>query len=100
MSCNKNTVPLYRVVSAAIADSFEDIGRTQQLFSHWAARKLKELNRQVLKTGKRTVLLTVNRSTNTATLPPDFGEEFFVGVMVNGKKIPLKLRPELVDEKN
>lgn len=98
--CNTNTVPLYKVVSAAIVDSFEDIGKTQQIYSHWAARKLKELNRQVLKTGVRKVTLTVNRSTNTATLPPDFREETFVGVIENGKKIRLRNRQELVDEKN
>lgn len=96
----QRTVPLYKVVAAAIVDSFEDIGKTQQIYSHWASRKLKELNRQTLKTGKRKVTLTVNRSTNTATLPPDFGEEFFVGVIVNGRKIPLKLRNDLVDTKN
>lgn len=94
------TVPLYKAVMAAIVDSFEDIGKTQQTYSHWAARKLKELNRQTLLTGKRTVLLAVNRNTNTATLPPDFHEELFVGVMANGKKVPLKLRTDLVDEKN
>lgn len=96
----KRTVPLYKVVMAAIADSFEDIGKTQQRYSHWAARKLKQLNRQSLKTGKRSVTLTVNRNTNTATLPPDFSYESFVGVIVDGKKIPLKLRPELTDSKN
>lgn len=96
----KRTVPLYRVVAAAVVDSFEEIGKVQQVYSHWASRKLKELNRQVLKMGIRKVTLTVNRNTNTATLPPDFGEEIFVGVIVDGTKIPLKLRPELVDYKN
>lgn len=96
----KRTVPLYKVVAASIVDSFEDIGKVQQIYSHWGARKLRELNRQTLKTGKRKVTLTVNRNTNTATLPPDFDYETFVGVIVGGKKIPLKLRPELVDSKN
>lgn len=95
----KRTVPLYKVVSAAIVDSYEDIGRTQQVFSHWAARGLKKLDREVLKTGLRKVTLVVNRSTNTATLPPDFSEEHFVGVIINGKKVPLQLRPEIVDSK-
>lgn len=96
----KRTVPLYRCVSAAIVDSFEDIGRVQQTYSHWASRKLRELNRQTLKTGGRKVTLTVNRSTNTATLPPDFDYETFVAVIVDGKKIRLKLRAELVDSKS
>lgn len=96
----KRTVPLYKVVMAAITDSFEDIGKVEQRYSHWAARKLKQLNRQSLKTGKRSVTLTINRSTNTATLPADFNVESFVGVIVDGKRIPIKLRPELVDSKN
>ncbi len=96
----KRMVPLIKVVAAAIVDSHEDINKVQQRYSHWAARKLKQLNRQSLKTGKRNVTLTVNRNTNTATLPPDFSIESFVGVMVDGKRIPLKLRPELVDSKN
>lgn len=96
----KRTVPLIKVVAAVIVDSYSDIGKVQQRVSHWLARKLKQLNRQSLKTGKRTVTLTVNRSTNTATLPADFDVESFVGVMVDGKRIPLKLRPELVDSKS
>ncbi len=101
--CSKElqrTVPLYKAVAAAIVDSFEDIGRVQQMYSHWAARKLKELNRQVLKTGRRNAILTVNRSTNTATLPSDCGGEILVWVIVDGKKIRLKLRNDLVDTKN
>lgn len=101
--CNtdlKRTVPLLRVVSAAIIDSFEDIGKVQQTFLHWGGRGLKKLNREVLKMGMRKVTLFVNRNTNTATLPPDFHEEIFVGPIVNGKKIPLRLRPDLVDAKN
>lgn len=101
--CNtalKKLVPLYRVISAAIIDTREDVGHVFQTYAHWAARGLKKLDREVLKTGRRKVTLTVNRSTNTATLPPDFNEETFVGVVVDGKKIPLKLRSELVDSKN
>lgn len=95
----KRTVPLYKVVNASIVDSYEDISKTQQIFSHWAARGLRKLDREVLKTGLRKVTLIVNRSTNTATLPPDFSEEQFIGVIINGKKIPLRLRPEIVDSK-
>lgn len=96
----KRMVPLYKVVMAAITDSFEDIGKVEHRFSHWATRKLKQLDRQSLKTTKRSVTLTVNRSTNTATLPADFDQESYVGVIVGGKRIPLKLRPEIVDSKN
>lgn len=96
----KRTVPLYKAVSAAIVDSFEDIGKVQQIFSHWGARKLKELNRQTLKTNKKKVTLTINQNTKTATLPIDFGTECFVGLIINGRKVPLPLRQDLVDTKN
>lgn len=95
----KSTVPLYKVVAAAIIDTHEDIGRTQQTYTHWAARGLKKLHRETLPSGIRRVILTVNRSTHTATLPPDFKEETFIGVIVNGRKVPLKLRTDLVNEK-
>jgi hypothetical protein len=96
----RRTVPLYKVVAAAVVDSHEDIVKVQQTYSHWAARGLKKITRETLKSGKRTVILTVNRNTNTATLPADFGEELFVGVVVNGVKIPLRMRSDLIDEKN
>lgn len=93
-------VPLTRVVQAAIIDVYEDIGKVQQRYSHWAVRGLKRLNRQTLKMGKRYVVLPVNRSTNTATLPDGFYEEIFVGLMTDqGTKIPLKVRPELVNSR-
>lgn len=97
----RRTVPLYKVVNAAIIDVREDIGKVQQTFSHWAARGLKKLDREILKTGLRKVILTINKNTHTATLPPDFSEE--IGVYLidrHGRKHPLKLRPEIVDMKN
>ena len=96
----QRTVPLYRVVSAAIIDTHEDVGRVFQIYSHWAARGLKKLTKQYLKTGLRKAIITVNRNTNTATLPPDFHEEVFVGPIIDGRKIPLRLRNDLVDTKN
>lgn len=99
-SYSKNLIPLVRAVNAAIIDSWEDIGKVQQRYTHWGAREFKKLNRQVLKTGKRQAIITINRSTNTATLPADFYEETFVGILDNGKKYPLVLRTDLVDSKN
>lgn len=96
----KRFVPINKVVSAAIVDTHEDIGKVEQVYSHWAARGVKKLDREVLHTTRRKVILTVNRSTNTATLPPDFDEETFVGIIAGGKKVPLRLRPELIDTKN
>lgn len=96
----KRTVPLNRVVFAAILDNREDIGKTQQLYTHWGSRGLKKLNREVLKTGFRKVILTINRSTNTATLPADFHDIHDAFVLINNIKIPLRLRTDLGDSKN
>lgn len=93
----KRTVPIIRAVSAAIIDMHEDIGKCEEIYSHWAVRIFKELNRQTLELGKRKVILTINRSTNTASLPPDFHHEFFMGPIVNGVKVPMRLRSDLVD---
>jgi hypothetical protein len=101
--CNileNSLVPIYKVVNAAIIDTYEDMGKVQERATHLAARGLRKLNRESLKLGKKKVILHVNRSTNTATLPMDFREETFVGLMSSsGTKIPLRLRPELIDEK-
>lgn len=96
----KRLVPLYRVVSAAIVDMHEDQGKMMHVTTHHAARGLRKLDREVLRTTPRSAVLTINRNTNTATLPPDFDEEYGVYVIVDGRKIPLKLRPELVDSGN
>lgn len=76
----KSFVPLKKVVSAAIIDSHEEIGKCRELYTHWAARGLRKLERESLKSSKKRVLLPVNRNTMTATLPPDFKEEMYVGV--------------------
>lgn len=98
-SISKKMVPLRRVVSGAIIDTHEDIGKVEQMYSHWAARGLKKLARETLHGNRRNVTLFVNRSTNTATLPPDWDEEIFIGVIVNGRKVPLRHRTDLVSEK-
>ncbi len=85
-------IPIERVVNSALIDSYETAGKSKELFFHWAARGLKKLQREYLKTGVRRVLLPVNHSTKTATLPPDFDGEIFVGVIdARGHKIPLSI---------
>jgi hypothetical protein len=94
----KSLVPLSKVVKAAIVDTYEDIGKTQELYTHWAARGLRKLNREVLKTGVHHVLLKVNKGTNTAVLPCDFQSETFVGrINEYGVKIPLKKNTGIVN---
>jgi hypothetical protein len=95
---NIKTLPLSRVVAAAIADSYEDIGKTQQLYSHWAARGLRKLEAESLTVGRQEALIRVNQNTGTGTLPADFDEEIEVYVISNrGTKIPLPLRTGIVN---
>lgn len=97
----KNFIPLSKVVNAAIIDNFEDKGKVEQLYYHWGARGLKKLDVELFKSGKKSVILTVNRNTRTATLPPDFDGELFVGVIdENGYKIPLKRNNNIVNVLN
>lgn len=96
----KRYVPLTKVVAASIIDLHEDIGRLQQIATHHAARILKKLTRETLKTGIRKVTLAVNQNTKTATLPPDFDSEEGVYIINEvGYKIPLKLNNKIVDWK-
>lgn len=93
MECNSKhskLIPLSRVVAASIIDVYGDLGWLQQLHSHWAARGLKKLQNESLKRGKKSVLLHVSHNTHTATLPPDFDGEIFVGfINSRGLKEPL-----------
>lgn len=92
----KTLVPLSRAVAAAMIDTFADKGNSQQVYSHWGAREVAKLQQQVLKRGKRTQLLTVNANTRTATLPPDFKSELFVGyINSKGEKIPIPINSKI-----
>ena len=94
-------VPLIKVVNASIIDNWEDIGKTQQRRTHWAARGLKKLYEELLPKVKHKALLTVNKNTFTATLPSDFDKELFVGgIDSKWRKVPFKLNTKLVDSKN
>jgi hypothetical protein len=92
-------VTLSSIVSGASMDTYADFGSVERSYSHWAARGIKKLTRETLKSGKRYMILTVNRNLNTATLPCDFKEELFVGIIdpVCGEKIPLTLNPNIVN---
>jgi len=95
----KKLVPLSKVVNASIIDFYEDIGKTQQLHFHWAARGLKKLQRETLKSGRRNCLITVNQNTRTASLPPDFDIETFVGYINDyGEKIAIPLNTKLTND--
>ena len=102
--CSKNllrTVPLYKVVAAALMDTHEDAGKSEESYSHWAARGLRQLERQSLHSGLRSVTLTINKSTNTATLPADFEEEKEVAFIDrHGRRVLLHPRSDIVDTKN
>lgn len=104
VNCNtelKRTVPLKRCVAAAISDLHEDFGRLEQPMTHNIARGLKKITRETLKTGLKKVTLTVNQSTRSATLPPDFDSEEGVYIINReGFKVPLKLNNKIVDSKN
>lgn len=96
-----DTIPLHKVVAAAMIDSYMDISQAgvQQMYSHWCARGLEKLTNEVLKTGIVKVLLSVNKNTQTATLPLGFKEEVFVGELRNGLKYPIFLNSSITDEK-
>jgi len=92
-------VPLSRAVAAAMIDTFADKGNSQQVYSHWGAREVAKLQQQVLKRGKRTQLLTVNANTRTATLPPDFKSEIFVGYLNSrNEKIPIGINTKITTD--
>ncbi len=78
-------------------DTYEDVGKSKELFYHWAVRGYKKINRETLKKDVKRVLLTVNHNTQTATLPIDCEGEsiIFVGYIENGCKVPLKLNSNL-----
>lgn len=94
----KHLSPLSSVVNAAIIDTHEDKGKVEQSFYHWGARGVKKLNTELFKGGRRRVFLTVNKSTYTATLPPDFDGEMFVGYIDRaGYKVALKRNGDLLN---
>lgn len=96
---NASLIPLSRVVNAAMVDTYADIGNSQQMYFHWGGRGYKQFNLQILKPGKRNVLITVNQNTRTATLPPDFKQELFVGYIDTrtNEKIPIPVRQNLIN---
>lgn len=94
----KKLVPLSKVTSAVMLDLYLDIGTMQQLVFYWAARELKLMQKQSIKSGTRRALITVNQNTRTASLPPDFDEETFVGFIRHNKKHSIPLRTNLTND--
>ena len=98
---NNKMVTLSSAVRAAIVDKFQDIGKAEQRFSMWASREYKQIYMQVLPKLKQKAILTVNKNTNTATLPLDWDKELFIGGIDSKlNKIPLKINHSLVDVRN
>lgn len=99
--CNgydKRLIPLSRVVNAALIDSYEDVGKSREIYSHWTARGVRKLQKEALRLGIKRVLLTVNHNTKTATLPPDCDDVQFVGYIENGVKVPLTIGNNLIND--
>lgn len=102
-SCLTDTTPLHKVVAAAMVDSYMDISQAgvQHTYSHWILRGLEKLTNEVLKTGTIRVLLHVNKNTHTATLPPGFKEETFVGEINQfNEKVPIFINSAITNENN
>lgn len=100
-TANNRLVTLSSAVKASIIDKYEDIGKVEQRYSHWGCRELKLLYNQILPKIPQKILLQVNQSTRTATLPLDYNYAIAVsGINENWEKVPLRLSNSLVDSKN
>lgn len=96
-SISKRLIPLSRVVNSALIDSYANAGASKELFFHWASRGLRKLQKERLRTGIRRVFLTVNHNTQTATLPPDFDYELFIGIIDKCGKVGMPLNNKLTN---
>ena len=93
--------PLVKVVKAAIVDTYGNISEQQELFSHWAARGLKKLQRETLDLPVKKVMLQVNKNTRTATLPISCEHVLFVGMIDDrGRKVAFKKKNKIADTCN
>ena len=97
---NRKLTPLSAVTNAAIIDLYEDSGKYFHRANFQASRGLKKLYNESLPKQPHKVWLHVNKNTHTATLPPDFNGELFVGIVENGIKIPIRQNTNLADLKN
>lgn len=98
---NKKQVPLTKIVSASIIDTYGDIGRLEQRNSHWAARGLRKLYTEALPNIPHKAWLPVNSNTHTATLPLDFNYETFVGfVDKRWHKVRISINNKITDTIN
>lgn len=98
----KNTIPITKVASAALLDTYADISMAgvQETYLHWASRGMTKLVNEVLKSNIQKVILPVNRTTKTAVLPVGFKSEVFVGIINHyGQKVSFRLNTSLADEK-
>lgn len=95
----KKLVPISKIVSAAMMDSYAVAGRSKESFYHWCSRGIKKLQIETLKLNKRRVLLTVNHNTKTASLPLDCDEVSFVGYINDyGERVSVGNNTNLINE--
>ena len=99
---SQNTmVPLSRIVSAVMIDMYADQANagTMQLCYHHASRFMNKITQESLRGSYVSkVILPVNKSTNTVTLPHGFKEETFLGIIdSNGMKVPIRINNHLAN---
>lgn len=83
-------VGISAIVSGVVMDTYGDFGTMERMVLYQASRGIKKLTRETLKSGKRSVILNVNKNTNTAVLPADYKRDLGVFYVCNDKKYPLK----------
>lgn len=93
-----NLVPISKAVNAAILDNYGSLS-DKELFTHWAARIVRKLFNEILPISPERILLTVNENTNTATLPCNLKSVNFVGVIVDGRKVPIPIDQRMTSDK-
>lgn len=94
-------VPVRDIVRQAIMDTYGDFVNEEQRFTAWTIRGVKKLVRQTLRSGKRYVILNVNKNLRTAILPCDFEEELAVFVVNKcGERVDLNINPYIVNHED
>ncbi len=104
MSCNVETekgmvsfVSLEEIIQAALIDIYDDQQLNYERFEHWVVRGWRELNWFLLKSVKK-VFLTVDPTTHTVSLPPDFVRYAFIGFINDcNERVPLSFNSEIAN---
>lgn len=104
MSCEIKTdsgpvsfVTIDEIVKAALSDIYDDQQVHYERFEFLAIRGWRELNLFVIKSVKK-VFLTVDPTTNTVSLPPDFIRYSFIGYINHcDERVPLDFNPDIAN---